>query len=288
MAPPAVTLVNVKTRNETHIELEWTKVNNINTYALKSSDEPETPITGLDGNTVTHTVSSLSAGTKYSFTLFTVLEELRSTGFEFPAVTAPPAVTLVIVKTRSETDIELEWTKVSDINPYTYILKRTGGTDTPIPGPAGNKVTHTVSSLSAGTEYSFTLFTVFEDARSTGHDFSEVTAPSNVALVNVKTRNETHIELEWTKVNNINTYALKSSDETETPITGLDGSTAVTHTVSSLSAGTKYSFTLFTVFEGVRSTGFEFPAVTGMSLFLIAKFQGSCFFSSQHLKTCVS
>ncbi|XP_031416901.1 uncharacterized protein LOC116218658 [Clupea harengus] len=174
-APPAVTLVNVKTRNETHIELEWTKVNNINTYALKSSDEPETPITGLDGNTVTHTVSSLSAGTKYSFTLFTVLEELRSTGFEFPAVTAPPAVTLVIVKTRSETDIELEWTKVSDINPYTYILKRTGGTDTPIPGPAGNKVTHTVSSLSAGTEYSFTLFTVFEDARSTGHDFSEVT-----------------------------------------------------------------------------------------------------------------
>ena len=113
-------------------------------------------------------------------------------------------------------------------------------------------------------------------------------APSNVALVNVKTRNETHIELEWTKVDNINTYILKSSDETETPITGSDGSTAVTHIVSSLSAGTSNSFTLFTVFEEVRSAGYDFSAVTGMSLFLIAKFQGSCFFSLQHLKTCVS
>ena len=96
-------------------------------------------------------------------------------------------------------------------------------------------------------------------------------APSNVALVNVKTRNETHIELEWTKVNNIKTYILKSFDGSETPITGLDGN-KVTHRVSSLSAGTEYSFTLFAVFEEVRSTGYIFSAVTGMSLFLIAKF----------------
>ena len=100
-------------------------------------------------------------------------------------------------------------------------------------------------------------------------------APPDVTQVNVATRSETHIELEWTKVDNINTYILKSN-ETETPINGSDGN-KVTHTVSSLSAGTKYSFTLFTVFEEVRSTGYIFSAVTGMSLFLIAKFQGSCF-----------
>ena len=111
--------------------------------------------------------------------------------------------------------------------------------------------------------------------------------PPAVTEVNVATRSETHIELEWTKVNNIKTYILKSDDGTETPITGLDGN-KVTHRVSSLSAGTKYSFTLFTVFEEVRSTGYIFSAVTGMSLFLIAKFQRSYFFSPQHLKTCVS
>ena len=86
-APGAVTKVIVKDRSETHIELEWTKVNNINTYILKSSDGTETSITGSAGNKVTHTVSSLSAGTEYSFTLFTVFEELRSTGYEFSAVT---------------------------------------------------------------------------------------------------------------------------------------------------------------------------------------------------------
>ena len=95
--------------------------------------------------------------------------------------------------------------------------------------------------------------------------------PPAVTEVIVTTRSDTHIELGWTKVNDINTYILKSSDETETPITGSAGN-KVTHRVSSLSTGTEYSFTLFTVFEQVRSTGLVFSAVTGMSLFLIAKF----------------
>ena len=99
----------------------------------------------------------------------------------------------------------------------------------------------------------------------------------------MKTRSETHIELEWTKVNNIKTYILKSFDGSETPITGLDGN-KVTHRVSSLSAGTEYSFTLFAVFEEVRSTGYIFSAVTGMSLFLLRNFKE--FFSATLENLC--
>ena len=95
--------------------------------------------------------------------------------------------------------------------------------------------------------------------------FMSVIAPHDVTQINVISRSETHLELQWTKVNNNNdyTYILRDRNGKETSITGPDGETTVTHTVSSLSAGTKYEFTLFTVFEVVRSRGYNFSAATG-------------------------
>ncbi|KAL2078499.1 hypothetical protein ACEWY4_026184 [Coilia grayii] len=310
LVPPDVTQVNVKTRSETHLQLEWDKINNNDeyTYTLRYSNGTETSITGSDGGTtVTHTVPSLSPGTKYSFTLFTVFEGVSSSGYNFSEVTVPPDVTQVNVKTRSETHLQLEWTKVNNNDEYTYTLRYGNGTETSITGSeggttvthtaqiqlewtkvnnnseytytlrysngaetsitgsdGGTTVTHTVSSLSPGTKYSFTLFTVFEGVRSRRYNFLELTVPPDVTQVNVKTRSETHLQLEWTKVNNNNkyTYTLRYSNGTETSITGSDGGTTVTHTVPSLSPGTNYSFTLFTVFEGVRSRGYNFSEVT--------------------------
>ncbi|XP_076154882.1 receptor-type tyrosine-protein phosphatase eta-like [Alosa pseudoharengus] len=266
--PSDVTQVNVVTRSETHLQLEWTKVNNDNNYnyILRDSNGAEVDIAGSDaGTTVKHTVSSLSAGTNYSFTLFTVFDGVRSTGRTFSAVTVPPDVTLVNVVTRSETHLDLDWTKVDNNNNYTYVLRNSNGAEASIIGlDEETRVKHTVSSLSAGTKYSFTLFTVFEGVRSTGYTFSEITIPPDVAQANVATLSETHLELEWTKVNNDNNYnyILRVSNGAETNITGSDAGTTVKHTVASLSAGTNYSFTLFTVFEGVSSTGFTFSAVT--------------------------
>ncbi|XP_048089987.1 tyrosine-protein phosphatase 10D-like, partial [Alosa alosa] len=266
--PSDVTQVNVVTRSETHLQLEWSKVNNDNNYnyILRDSNGAEVDIAGSDaGTTVKHTVSSLSAGTNYSFTLFTVFDGVRSTGRTFSAVTVPPDVTLVNAVTRSETHLDLEWTKVDNNNNYTYVLRNSNGAEASIIGlDEETRVKHTVSSLSAGTKYSFTLFTVFEGVRSTGYTFSEITIPPDVAQANVATLSETHLELEWTKVNNDNNYnyILRVSNGAETNITGSDAGTTVKHTVASLSAGTNYSFTLFTVFEGVSSTGFTFSAVT--------------------------
>ena len=92
--------------------------------------------------------------------------------------------------------------------------------------------------------------------------------PSDVTEVDVVTRSETHLELEWNKVENNSdyNYILRHSHGEETTITGSDEETAITHTVSSLSAGAKYSFTLFTVFEEERSKGFQLSEVTGKFL----------------------
>ncbi|KAL2078501.1 hypothetical protein ACEWY4_026186 [Coilia grayii] len=275
--PADVTQVNVKTRSDTDLQLEWDKINNNDgynqyNYTLRYSNGTETSITGSEGGaTVTHTVSSLSPGTKYSFTLYTVFEGVISSGYNFSEVTVPADVTQVNVKNRSETHLQLEWDKINNndgYNQYNYTLRYSNGTETSITGSEGGAtVTHTVSSLSPGTKYSFTLYTVFEGVISSGYNFSEVTVPADVTQVNVKNRSETHLQLEWDKINNNDgynqyTYTLRYSNGTETSITGSEGGTTVTHTVSSLSPGTKYSFTLFTVFEGVRSSGYNFSEVT--------------------------
>jgi len=79
-------------------------------------------------------------------------------------------------------------------------------------------------------------------------------------------QNETSITLQWNKVNNNVSFVLQFNGA-ETNISAPDGDGAVTHTVSSLTAGTKYAFTLFSVFENVRSSGVNITTITGKVLF---------------------
>lgn len=85
--------------------------------------------------------------------------------------------------------------------------------------------------------------------------------PSNVIGVFIKARTETELILQWNKVNNFS-YTLKYSNGTETPLTVLMNSSVLTYTVFSLSPGTRYSFTLYSISKSVKSKGFNFTAVT--------------------------
>ncbi|XP_050931610.1 uncharacterized protein LOC108888791 isoform X16 [Lates calcarifer] len=249
-------------QDETSITLQWNKVNNNVSFTLQF-DGTEINITAPDGDgPVTHTVSSLTAGTKYTFTLFSVFEDVRSSGVSVTAVTAPSNAGNFRSTGQDETSITLQWNKVN--NNVSYILQF-DGTEINITAPDGDgPVTHTVSSLTAGTKYTFTLFSVLEDIRSSGVSFTAVTAPSNTGGFRSTGQDETSITLQWNKVNNNVSFTLQF-DGTEINITAPDGDGPVTHTVSSLTAGTKYTFTLFSVFEDVRSSGVSVTAVTAPS-----------------------
>lgn len=95
--------------------------------------------------------------------------------------------------------------------------------------------------------------------------FVFVSVPVNVERVNVTQRFPDRLELSWkhVKSNNI-TYILRHSSKAETTIAALERGSVMTHMVSSLSPGTRYSFTLYTVFDGVRSRGLTFSSVTGL------------------------
>uniref|UniRef100_A0A3P9PH93 Fibronectin type-III domain-containing protein n=1 Tax=Poecilia reticulata TaxID=8081 RepID=A0A3P9PH93_POERE len=81
-------------------------------------------------------------------------------------------------------------------------------------------------------------------------------APENADGFRASSQDETSITLQWNKVNNNTSFVLQFNG-TDTFIRAPDGNEPVNHTVSSLTAGTKYTFTLFSVFENVRSIGVQ-------------------------------
>ncbi|KAM9436508.1 receptor-type tyrosine-protein phosphatase H-like [Clarias gariepinus] len=260
-----VNTVNITDRTDSTLTLQWNKVdNNINyNYTLSYNDQNESISGSVNDDVITHTVENLAAGTEYNFSLYTVSEEAQSTGYNFTAVTTPENVANVSVTNRSETELILEWEKVNNNSNYNYLLSYNNQSVTISELGGGSTVTYTVTDLTAGTEYNFTLYTVFKEVLSAGHNFTAVTTPSNVANIYVEYRNETLLILKWEKVNNNSNYNYKLNyNNQNVTISGLGGGSTVTHTVQNLTAGTEYNFILYTVFKEILSAGHKFTAVT--------------------------
>ncbi|XP_043959328.1 receptor-type tyrosine-protein phosphatase H-like isoform X7 [Gambusia affinis] len=266
-APENVEKVEVVARNTSSLTLKWEKVNNASTYKLQY-DSGIKDINDTAGETfIEHVVSDLTAGTEYSFILFTVLNGVNSSGLLFTEATDPENVDNITVVTQNTSSLTLQWEKVNDAS--TYKLKYEGNGVSVIKDindTAGETfVQHVVSDLTAGTEYSFTLFTVLNELSSSGFNFSAATAPENVNNVTVETQNTSSITLQWEKVNGISTYKLEYEGNGVSVIMEINdtaGHTFVQHVVSNLTAGTEYNFILFTVLNGVNSSGLLFSAAT--------------------------
>uniref|UniRef100_A0A669DHW5 Si:dkey-85k7.12 n=1 Tax=Oreochromis niloticus TaxID=8128 RepID=A0A669DHW5_ORENI len=100
--------------------------------------------------------------------------------------------------------------------------------------------------------------------------FLPVTGLPNADSFRPVEHHENSITLQWNKVNNNVSFVLQFND-TEINISVPDEDGPVTHTVSSLTAGTKYTFTLYSVFENIRSSGVSITAVTETHLECLLK-----------------
>ncbi|CAN9509093.1 unnamed protein product [Ophioblennius macclurei] len=247
-APQNVKNLKVVNQNETSLTLRWDKVNGIGSYILVLNEKNMT----IDASATSYTISSLTSGTEYIITFFTKFSDVLSSGVKIPAATAPQNVQNLKVKNQNETSITLQWSKVDGID--SYILVPDKEEDMPIDK---SQESYTISDLESMTEYSFTLFTVFETVRSSGERLTAATAPQNVKDLTVVTQNETSLTLRWDKVNGIDSYILVLNEKNMT----IDAS-ATSYTISSLTSGTEYIITFFTEFSDVLSSGVKIPAVT--------------------------
>ncbi|XP_026056589.1 receptor-type tyrosine-protein phosphatase H-like [Carassius auratus] len=265
---PDVKNVTVIGRTDTTLTFEWKVENRSYSYILETIDN-KVSINASEAYYLNHIVSGLSPGTNYSFTLYTVFGGNTSKGFYFSDVTAPPNVDLVSVINRKEYMITLQWSNFKNRSDYSYKLKYRNEENVSIPISQTDTVEYNVTSLDAGTEYFFTLYTVFGSVMSSGYNFTNVTMPSNVQNVKVRS-NDTEMILQWDVVSNTsnNNYSYTLENRNEPPVNCgsqiVDGNKVICH-ISGLMPATNYSFTLYTEFADLRSTGFNFYNITTLS-----------------------
>ncbi|XP_047664641.1 receptor-type tyrosine-protein phosphatase H isoform X2 [Tachysurus fulvidraco] len=198
--------------------------------------------------------------TSFPTTVVTVTTTTKTTELSTPQTLSN--VESVSIINRTERTLKLQWNKVDNKN-YNYTLTYDSQNISISGSVDGSVVTYTVENLAAGTKYKFTLYTTSGRLQSSGFSFPAVTIPNNVKKISVKNRSETELILEWDKVNNNSnyTYTLCYNNQ-NISINGLEGGSAVSYTVPDLDDGTEYTFILYTVYEGVQSTGYIFKSVT--------------------------
>uniref|UniRef100_A0A096M0D2 Fibronectin type-III domain-containing protein n=1 Tax=Poecilia formosa TaxID=48698 RepID=A0A096M0D2_POEFO len=246
-APPNPTGLVSLNETESSITLQWNRVNNVNSFILQFNGNERRIAAPAGNGPVTHTVSSLSAETKYTFRLFSEFENIRSSGVQLIAGTEIVAKNVFDVKaiSQTETSITLQWSRLNNI--VSFVIQY-DGREMSVGAPSGNgAVSVTVSSLTAATKYTFTIFAVVGNVRDRGVQFTAATAPPDPTGLVSLNETESSITLQWNRVNNVNSFILQFNGN-ERRIAAPAGNGPVTHTVSSLSAGTKYTFRLFSEF----------------------------------------
>ncbi|KAL3967620.1 hypothetical protein ACER0C_029653 [Sarotherodon galilaeus] len=166
----------------------------------------------------------------------------------------------VNVTTQNESSITLTWNKIKNIP--TYILQyghRTEDINKTEEGP----IEHVVTSLTAGTNYAFALFTTSDGLTSSGYRFSAVTVPPVVPWVSVTERFTDSITLEWENMNKAWQYQLQINGRVSGTVSDVSSDT-IRKVVTSLQPGTEYDFNLTTVFAGLRSTPYTNFTVTAI------------------------
>ena len=97
-----------------------------------------------------------------------------------------------------------------------------------------------------------------------------ILGPLNPAEFRTVTQTETSITLKWRKSNGLSSYVLNYNG-TNASVSASAGD-AVIQVISNLTSMTRYSFTLFAVFDNISSSGVEHTALTGTTLSLTTIF----------------
>ena len=257
--PPAVSGL-AATAGVQQVDLAWTAstTTGVTGYKVRQTvDGTETEIDVSGMAAASHTVTGLTAGKSYSFTIAAVAGTAEST--QSTAVTAtptPPAVS-VLAATAGAEEVALSWTASTVTGVTGYKIRQTvDGTETEIDVTGTSTASHTVSSLTAGKSYSFTIAAVAGSAESTQSTAVTATPTPPVPTGLSAAAGVAQVVLTWTASTNagVTSYKIRQTvdgAETEIDVTGM--STA-SHTVSSLTAGKSYSFTIAAVAGSAEST----------------------------------
>ena len=261
-APGAPTAV-IATAGNGQVSLAWTApVSNggapITSYSVTPfiGTSAQTPV-GTGSNGTTYTLTGLTNGTAYTFRVAAINSvgtgSLSSASNAATPATVPDAPSTVVA-TAGNAQVSLAWTAPvgnggSAITSYSITPFIGAGAQSAIPtGSAA--VGYTVTGLSNGTAYTFTVSAINSIGTGTASSASNSATPATVPgapTAVIATAGNAQVSLTWTAPVSNGGSAIASYSVTpfvgttaQTPVG--TGSTGTTYTVTSLTNGTAYTF----------------------------------------------
>ncbi len=248
------------TPGDTQATVSWTAPADdggspITKYTVTSSPDNKVAVTP-DGSTLTATVTGLTNGTAYTFTVVATNvagDSSPSTGSSLVTPRTVPGAPTGVTATPANASATVSWSAPADnggspITKYTV----TSSPDNQVAMTAdGNTLTATVTGLTNGTLYTFTVVATNAAGDGSPSAASSGVTPTTTApgapTVVTATPGDTQATVSWTAPADdggspITKYTVTSSPDNKVAVTP-DGST-LTATVTGLTNGTPYTFTV--------------------------------------------
>ncbi|XP_058857758.1 receptor-type tyrosine-protein phosphatase eta [Acipenser ruthenus] len=271
--PNTVQDLNTNSISTTSIELKWGKPQDYKTGYKYRVQAPNSS-GGVGFNTVvnseTATVSPLETGTQYNITVTTLTSDnTDGTSSSIILYTRPNAVKNLKASDVSTSDVVLGWSEPDgQKNYYRYLLKTTAeSSSTQIANTACSKTSCSVSNLTPGSSYTFTVFTLTpDDTTSDPRSLTLCTTAESVQVLNCTAEDKkTILTFQWDcpKGSNKGFEILNKETNTMVYASSCNGQTTGQYTVSNLNYSTTYDIEIKTLGCGKNSTVLPKKCQTG-------------------------